>query len=426
MAAGHRTRRSSESAPRHGDPEAGETYAEVAHEAVFKRWEKLRDWIAAEREFLAWRAGLEAARRAWEKTPEESKPEALLVGAALTHAQSWLSKRGDDLLPADRVFIDQSASRDNKARARARRVQALVYVLLISVIAELIGWINQSYIKKEMNWVFVMRPYKAAQVLPSVLNPERERALKPDDTFRECAKDCPEMVVVPAGEFMMGSPPNEKGRYPNQGPQHKVTIAKPFAVAKYDVTFAEWDACVKVGGCPQEGRASDAGFGRGKQPIINVSWDDAKAYVAWLSRMTGKTYRLLAEAEWEYAARAGTATPYHWGEDAGKNNANCIDCGSKWDDKSTAPVGSFKSNAFGLYDMAGNVWQRVEDCSHDDYDGAPTDGSAWLADGCNYHVVRAGSWNNIPRILRSAIRSGNASSIRLSPLGFRVGRTLIR
>ena len=284
-------------------PEGGETYAEVAHEAIFRRWGKLRDWIAAEREFLAWRTGLEAARRAWQATPDSSKNDALLMGVALAQAQSWLAKRREDLPVVDRDFIDQSAKRESKARARARRVQALVYVLLVGIIAGLVGWINQAYLKEQMNWYTTMRPYMLAQVRPYVLSREAERALKPRRAFRECAKDCPEMVVVPAGEFMMGSPATEKGRYDNEGPQHKVTIARPFAVSKFEVTFDEWDACVVSGGCPQ---VPTAALGRGTQPVINVSWDDAQQYVAWFSKMTGRPYRLLSEAEWEYAARAGT------------------------------------------------------------------------------------------------------------------------
>jgi hypothetical protein len=220
--------------------EAGETYAEVAHEAVFKRWEKLRDWIAAEREFLAWRTGLEAAHRAWQNTPQESKTEALLMGAALTQAQSWLVKRREDLPAADQNFIDQSANRENKARARARRVQAVVYVLFVSVIAGLLGWINQSSIKEQWNWFVTIRPYMVANFRPYVLTAHADRALKPGDSFRECAKDCPEMVVIPAGAFMMGSPRGEKDRRDNEGPRHRVTIAKPFAVSKYKVTFADW------------------------------------------------------------------------------------------------------------------------------------------------------------------------------------------
>jgi formylglycine-generating enzyme required for sulfatase activity len=405
--------------------EAGETYAEVAHEAIFKRWKKLRDWIAAEREFLAWRTGLEAARRAWQAMSEDSKSDALLMGAALTKAQSWLTKRGDDLVPADRDFVAQSTKRDNKARARARYVQAFVYVLLVGIIAGLFGWINQSYLKEQTNWWLTMRPYMVAQVRPYVLSLDRERALRPGDSFQECAKDCPKMVVVPAGEFTMGSPSDEKGRDDNEGPQHRVTIAKPFAVSKYAVTFANWGACVSVGGCPQEGQAGEVGRGRDGHPVIFVSWDDAKAYAAWLSRMTGKPYRLLTEAEWEYAARAGTMTAYYWGDEIGKNNANCKGCGSQWDGKGPAPVGSFDPNKFGLYDMLGNVWQWVEDCYHGNYGAALADGFAWPGGDCNHRVVRGGSWDNFPQLLRAAYRGRRSSSdFRDLDLGFRVARTL--
>jgi formylglycine-generating enzyme required for sulfatase activity len=224
----------------------------------------------------------------------------------------------------------------------------------------------------------------------------------------------------------MGSSTDE-GRQGNEGPQHKVAISRPFAVSKLEVMFAGWDACVAVGGCPHEGRASDSGWGRGRQPVIFVSWDDAQAYVAWLSRMTGKTYRLLTEAEWEYAARAGSQTTYSWGDEIGKENANCEGCGSQWDKKRTAPVGSFAANAFGLHDMHGNVWEWVEDCYHGDYKGAPTDGSAWIAGGeCGRRVVRGGGWLDVPQNLRAASRFGNSATGRDHLLGFRVGRTLSR
>jgi formylglycine-generating enzyme required for sulfatase activity len=169
-------------------------------------------------------------------------------------------------------------------------VRALIYVLLVGIITGLIVWINQAYLQERINWYMTMRPYRVGNIDPYVLKPEVERALKPLASFHECAKDCPEMIVVPAGEFMMGSPANEKGRFP----QHTVTIAKRFAVSKFDVTFADWDACVSVGGCPQ---VSDSGFGRGTRPVINVSWDDAQQYVRWFSKMTGRPYRLLTEAE---------------------------------------------------------------------------------------------------------------------------------
>jgi formylglycine-generating enzyme required for sulfatase activity len=402
-------------------PEGSETYAEVAHEAIFRRWGKLRDWIAAEREFLAWRTGLEAARRAWQATPNSSKSDALLMGAGLTQAQSWIEKRRKDLAVVDQDFIDESARRESRARARAGRMRALIYVLLVGIIAGLVGWINQAYVKEQIHWHLTLRPYRIANVDPYVLKAEAERALKPLASFRECAKDCPEMVVVPAGEFMMGSPTTEKGHSANEGPQRSVTIAKPFAVSKFAVTFADWDACVSAGGCPH---ISDSGFERGTKPVINVRWDEAQQYGAWLSKMTGRPYRLLTETEWEYAARAGSTTAYFWGDQIGNGNANCNGCGSHWDGRQTAPVGSFKPNAFGLHDMAGNAWQWVQDCYHDNYNGAPTDGSAWANGHCSRRVVRGGSWGNVPQYLRSASRDWFSADDRDFHIGFRLGRTL--
>jgi formylglycine-generating enzyme required for sulfatase activity len=395
-------------------PEGGETYAEVAHEAIFRHWDRLRDWIAAEREFLAWKTGLEAARRGWQAAPDASKHDALLMGAPLTQAQSWLGRRVEDLSAADRDFIAASMEREARARRRARRVQVLVYGLLVGVIAGLVGWMNEEHLKEYA--------YMLAQVRPHVLDAAAERALKPGDSFKECAKDCPEMVVIPAGEFTMGSPASEQGRKDSEEPQHTVAFAKPFAVARFDVTVDDWDACVAHGDC--DPRASDGDYGRGRQPVINVTWDDARQYAAWLSRMTGKPYRLLSEAEFEYAARAGTLTAYPWGDDIGENNANCAGCGSKWDNKQPSPVGSFAANRFGLYDMHGNVLQWVEDCSNDSYEGAPSDGSAWTEGDCDRRIVRGGLWDEGPPSLRSASRSSLTPDDRDSTLGFRVARTL--
>jgi formylglycine-generating enzyme required for sulfatase activity len=406
--------------------EAGLTHAEVAHEAIFRHWARLRDWIADEREFLAWRTGLEAARRTWAATPVDTKSEALLMGAAFTRAQSWLAKRGDDLAAADRDFIAHSAEREKQARARARRSRVLVYALLVGIIAGLVGWINQSSLKNEVNWYTVMRPYKIANVAPYVLTPEAERRLKAGDAFRECKASCPEMLVIPAGHFLMGSLPTESGRVrqnedDGHGHQHRVTISKPFAVSKFLVTFADWDACVSLGGCIEAG---DAGFGHGQRPVLNVNLDDAQQYVAWLSAMTGKTYRVITEAEWEYAARGGTTSAYYWGDDVGSGNADCASCGSQFDNHATAPVGSFKPNPFGLYDMAGNVWEWTQDCYHKTYEGAPTDGSAWLSGNCNVRVVRGAAWGSPPGDLRSASREQANEGIRTSYYGFRVVRVL--
>jgi formylglycine-generating enzyme required for sulfatase activity len=298
-------------------------------------------------------------------------------------------------------------------------------LLWAGIILGLVGVVNEAYVQELVNGDLTMRPYKVANFDPYVLMPEAEQALKPLASFRECAKDCPEMIVVPAGSFRMGSPATEKGRDVDEGPEHRVVFANPIAVSKLQVTFADWDACVSAGGCPQEGRADDAGWGRGTRPVIFVSWDDAQGYVAWLSRMTGKSYRLLSEPEWEYATRAGSTTAFFWGAEIGRNNANCNGCGGQWDNLQTSPAGSFKPNAFDLHDTVGNVWQWVQDCYHGNYSGAPADGSAWTSGDCSLRVVRGGSWGSNPLDLRSANRGRDPADSRDNDVGFRVGRTLL-
>jgi formylglycine-generating enzyme required for sulfatase activity len=275
------------------------------------------------------------------------------------------------------------------------------------------------------------REKEESRVLANVtpLTAAQERALEAGDSFKEGA-DCPEMIVVPAGRFLMGSPAGQgfvrflmssPGGQADERPQHEVTIAKPFAVAKFALTFDEWDACAAHGGCRPD--VSNSGWGRGRRPVINVSWDDVQAYVKWLSSITGKPYRLLSEAEYEYAARAGTRTAYPWGNEI-EAMANCLSCGSQWDGKQTAPVGSFAANPFGLYDMVGNVWEWTEDCWNESYQGAPADGSAWTRGDCRRRVVRGGSWDDYPDFLRSASRFRFISVNRLNGLGFRVARTV--
>jgi formylglycine-generating enzyme required for sulfatase activity len=252
------------------------------------------------------------------------------------------------------------------------------------------------------------------------------------DSFRDCP-ECPQMVVVPAGSFDMGS--REAGRDNDEGPQRTVTIPRAFAVGKFEVRFDEWMQCVLDEECRM---VSDENWGRGPRPVVNVSWNDAKGYVAWLAKKTGKPYRLLTEAEWEYAARAGTSTSRYWGN--GKPEAcqyaNVADRTAKkkfkdWtifdcDDgyAESAPVGAFRPNAFGLYDMLGNVWEWVEDCWHDSYIDAPADGSAWVTKDCGSRVVRGGGWDYEPQVVRSANRGGNLPEFRYINLGFRVARTL--
>ncbi len=288
--------------------------------------------------------------------------------------------------------------------------QARPWVVRMCVLAAIAVWLT-------------MPATSAAPIQPAALSPMQEKALKPHGAFQECAH-CPDMVVVPAGKFSMGSPASEPGRSADEAPQHTVTIARRFAVDRFEVTFDEWDACAADGGCNGY-KPSDEGWGRGRRPVINVSWNDANAYVAWLSKKTGKSYRLLSESEYEYATRAGTQTAYPWGNAVGTNKATCHACGSQWDARQTAPVGSFSANRFGLYDMVGNVREWTEDCYHDSYTGAPADGSAWInGANCYDRVVRGGSWLTAPAFLRSASRYWFTTDYRLRYLGFRVARTL--
>ena len=238
------------------------------------------------------------------------------------------------------------------------------------------------------------------------------------EVFRDCA-ECPDLVVVPAGSFEMGSTRSESTR-----PRHRVRIPSAFAVGVYEVTFSEWDACVSGGGCDGY-RPHDEGMGRGSRPVIDVSWHHAQSYVDWLSRETGADYRLLSESEWEYVARGGTTTRYWWGDSVGRNRANCDGCGSRWDDSQTAPVGSFAANGFGVHDVSGNVWEWVEDCFHDSFRGAPSDGSAWTSGGdCGRRPIRGGAWALPAMFSALSQRAGFPTEMRGVATGFRVSRRL--
>ena len=244
------------------------------------------------------------------------------------------------------------------------------------------------------------------------------------------------MVVVPAGSFQMGSPSSEAGRFDDEGPAHPVTMARPFAVGAHEVTRGEFarfvsatgrsmgNACWMYEGGKWQERSSrhwmNPGFIQSdSHPVVCVSWNDALAYVRWLSGKTGEAYRLLSEAEWEYVARAGTTGPYHFGSSLSPAQANF-----RGNRGGTAPVGSYPANGFGLHDVYGNVSEWVEDCWSDSYHGAPADGSAWTSWYCGRRVLRGGSWVSGPWELRSANRRRNATGVRFNYYGFRVARTL--
>ncbi len=254
-------------------------------------------------------------------------------------------------------------------------------------------------------------------------------AFVPLQVFRDVdAPWCPEMVVIPAGRFLMGSSSAEAERSNDEGPQHYVSIAEPFALGRYPVTFDEYDEFAATTGREPPG---DEGWGRGRRPVINVSWNDAQAYVAWLSERTGAAYRLPSEAEWEHACRGGTTTTFHFGPtistDQGNHNGNYTDgSGRKGVHRhQTIPVGSFPANPFGLHDMHGNVWEWCADVWHNDYRGAPTDGRAWVEGGeQGQRVLRGGSWVNLPIYLRAAARDRSVPGGWDYDVGFRVARTL--
>ena len=293
-------------------------------------------------------------------------------------------------------------------------------------------------------------PSLRAPVLPKGVRPQ------PGTMFRDC-QDCPDMVVIPAGKFTMGSPSSEEGRGNDEGPQREVDIAAPLAVGRFEVTLEQFRQFSRATGHPAGGNCfadpdgngewaetpsanwTSPGFAQSSSdPVVCINWEDAKAYLSWLSSQTGQDYRLLSEAEWEYAARAGTATAYSFGTNAdrGCGHMNGADATAKksypdWetlgcDDGvlNTAPVGSFLGNAFGLYDIHGNVEEWVEDCYEADYSGAPVDGRAATTGDCSNRVIRGGSWDSTPQILRSANRNWVTPENRLSYLGFRVARTL--
>jgi len=237
----------------------------------------------------------------------------------------------------------------------------------------------------------------------------------PGYTFADCS-GCPEMTVVAGGLFMMGSPDNEPGRGRDEGPRHEVSLA-PFAIGKYEVTFAQWDACLAGGGCSGYS-PPDGGWGRGERPVTGVSWEDAQAYLDWLNAQAGGLrYRLASEAEWEYAARAGQAEAYAFGPRVTATQAT-------FRARQTTPVGAHEANAFNLFDMHGNVGEWVEDCYAPNYDLAPIDGAAVQADECRRRVYRGGGYNDQAPVLRAAARRSAESAARTQGIGFRVARTL--
>jgi len=397
--------------------DTGERTIEPAHEALLRQWVQLHDWLDEDSGLLGLLEGVKRAARDWTANGRNAA-WLIHVGNRLFAAQRLVRDRPDlaaNLRQAELDYLAACRDLEKASSRQRRRRQALVGGLLLCLGVGLLGWWQQARLVALNYWLFNVRSYVATA--------EAEQKLQPGEKFKEC-RDCPAMVVIPAGHFTIGSPKDEIGRWDEEGPQREVTFAKNFAVAENDITFEQWDTCVRLGGCTSNPAAP---WGRGDLPVINVDWEDAQQYVTWLAKLTGRPYRLLSESEWEYAARAHTTTAYFWGPAVGVQHADCDGCGSPWDKKQPAPTGRFPANAFGLRDMAGNVWQMVQDCYRPNYETLPIDGLPNSEGDCSLRVVRGGAWTSDPPYLRSASRYKNRIDDHGSMTrGFRVARDLLR
>ena len=358
---------------------------EVAHEALFRAWPRMADWLRDNKAFLAWQQRMNAAVKEWEGTKRSS--DLLLRGLPLTEAVDWLKKKSDDLSPVEREFVTASINRKQRNRIVAATTAGLVLMVISGTI-----WLWQ-------------KGYNLDQA-----------GLKLKSVFVSIHVE-PEMVPIQGGIFKQGDV--EELELKRQKPVRSVTI-EPFGLGKYEVTFDEYDRFVIVTGGAMP---NDQGWGRGRLPVINVSWRKARDYADWLSRKTGKRYRLPTESEWEYAARSG-AMQQVW---AGTSEESQLNEYAVFSGEKTALVGQKRPNAFGLYDMSGNVWEWVEDCWHDDYKDAPADGRAWLkkfGGECTMHVIRGGSCFHRPELLRVSYRDWDNADSSLNDNGFRLAQDL--
>jgi len=367
---------------------------EVAHEALIREWGRLKGWVGQVRETLKDQLLMDDLAEQWN---EQDRPR--LSGLASGRTLKRFERAGAASELAGEYL------RASRARRTLGRASAGLGVLVLAAGLAGLIWLDSRGLT-------VRHPMAAALSAVGMWAP-----IEPE-TIR---------ISAEAGHllrFQMGLASTEE---PWMGPVHEVRLARPFIIGTREVTFAEYDRFALA---TWRKLPADQGWGREERPVISVSWEDAVAYAQWLRNETGKRYRLPSEAEWEYAARAGTDTLYWWGEDIkedGKVWANCAGCGSEWDYKQTAPAGSFPANAFGLQDTAGNVWEWVQDCWHDSYEGAPTDGSAWEEKGggdCGRRVVRGGSWGGAPEDVRSAYRYRLVADNRSLNLGFRLAQDL--
>jgi formylglycine-generating enzyme required for sulfatase activity len=400
------------------DVDAGtkEKTIEPAHEALLRQWGLLQSWLKEDAALLAVLDGVKGAARDWAANGK--------AGAWLGHSEQRLRAaerlltRADlaaNLEPTDKEYVAACQAAERAARAWAQRRVALVGGLFCLLAVGGVAWWKQDFLKEQYRWRWVMGA--------SVLTSEQEKNLRPRDEFADCKVGCPKMIVLKDGEFMMGDADWQHRKSDMlEGPPQRVTISRPFAVSKTEVTVAGWIQCVSAHACDARpltdyGRVDDA------WPVTNVSWNQAQTYVKWLSRLTGRRYRLLSEAEWEYSARAGSPDAYSFGDDATQLG------GYAWYIRNSGnkphTVGAKRANDFGLEDMYGNVEEWVQDTAHDNYDGAPHDGRPWDTDGNqSRRIVRGGSYKDPADKLRSASRDAGTADRPYPHVGFRVARDL--
>ena len=411
------------------DEAAGHTI-EVAHEALFREWSRFREWLEPERANLESLRQLGSAALTWHRKGSDREylthraPTRLFQAEGLVSDERYRQRLGAvdlNYLRACRQAYDQD-------RRQRRRARSAIGVMGLLIALGTLAYFNQQFLVRQAFWAIAIRGY--------VLDPVAEASLASGDKFSECksTRFCPEMVVLPAGQFVMGQKDGEE----DERDTKLVTIATPLAVSRLEISFRQWDTCYQMGGCNLGAKVADGGMRRGNYPVINVSYGHAQAYVTWLSEMTGKNYRLLSEAEWEYAARGGTTTRYSFGnrdEDIctygnvadrtmreRRPSFPSIDCDDGY--YVTAPVGSYAPNPFGLQDMHGNVGEWTNDCYEKSYVGTPTDGSPATTGECGKRVVRGGGWNSRPGFHRSANRTADPLSYKATSVGIRVARSL--
>lgn len=358
----------------------------------------------------------------------EVTPDGVVTDQPVTVLAADVREEGDDHLLAlakviagiTGVGTDDIFRRAERARREEHSRRRRIRLLVISLASSL-------FILVALAYVGILNPPYVENIYNGYANKIKDNVIKFGDITRDCGQPiCPEMVVLPTGKYLMGSPGTEEGRDYDEGPQRMVSIDNTLLVSRYEVTFEQWDYCFKEGGCTS--RQSDRDWGRGSRPVVGVTWTDAQQYVNWLTAKTGMQYRLPTEAEWEFAARGVTQTTavqsrYFWGDQIGSKKANCRGCDPHQYVKKTEPVGSYQPNAFGLYDMHGNVWEWVQDCYQaDGYAAAPSDGSpAAEIINCK-RVLRGGSWRNAPKDLRSATRYSDSPHTGWDVFGLRVVR----